>query len=56
MELQDFAHAIRTGEEPRSNVALGLEIVAAMEGAELSMREGGRPRAIAPLLAPSRAA
>jgi predicted dehydrogenase len=56
LELQDFAHSIRTGEEPRSNVALGLEIVAAMEGAEFSMREGGRPRAIAPLLAPSRAA
>jgi predicted dehydrogenase len=56
LELQDFAHAIRTGEEPRSNVALGLEIVAAMEGAEDSMREGGTPRAIAPLLAPSRAA
>ena len=33
LELQDFANAIRTGEEPRSNVALGLDIVAAMESA-----------------------
>jgi len=46
LELQDFAHAIRTGEEPRSNVGLGLEIVAAMESAEASMRERGAPLAV----------
>jgi predicted dehydrogenase len=56
LELQDFARAIRTGEEPRSNVALGLEIVAAMEGAEASMREHGAPRQLAPLLERTRAA
>jgi predicted dehydrogenase len=43
LELQDFAHAIRTGEEPRSNVALGLDIVAAVEMAGASMRDNGVP-------------
>jgi predicted dehydrogenase len=56
LELQDFARAVRTGEEPRSNVGLGLEIVAAMEGAEASMRERGAPRRIAPALEHSQAA
>jgi len=50
LELQDFANAIRTGEQPRSNVALGLEIVAAMESAACSMRDGGAPRSVAPQL------
>ena len=39
----DFAHAIRTGSEPRSNAQLGLEIVAAMEAAEESLRRNGEP-------------
>ncbi len=43
LELQDFARAIRTGEEPRSNVSLGLEIVATVEMAEASMRDNGMP-------------
>lgn len=43
LELQDFARAIRTGEEPRSNVRLGLEIVEAIEMAEASMRSNGAP-------------
>jgi predicted dehydrogenase len=43
LELEDFAHAIRTGEEPRSNLALGIEIVAAIELAEASLRAGGQP-------------
>jgi predicted dehydrogenase len=50
LELEDFAHAIRTGEEPRSNLALGLEIVAIVEVAEASLREGGTPLALAPLV------
>jgi predicted dehydrogenase len=49
LELEDFAHAIRSGEEPRSNLALGLEIVAVVEVAEASLREGGMPLALAPL-------
>jgi predicted dehydrogenase len=47
LELEDFAHAIRTGEEPRSSLALGIEIVATVERAEASMRAGGQPLALA---------
>ena len=48
LELQDFANAIRTGEEPRSNVALGLDIVAAVEMAQASMSDNGVPLEFAP--------
>jgi predicted dehydrogenase len=41
LELADFAHAIRSGEEPRSNCRLGLEIVRALEAAHLSMARAG---------------
>ena len=34
LELQDFAHAMRTGATPRSHANLGLEMVAAIEAAE----------------------
>jgi predicted dehydrogenase len=51
LELQDFARAIRTGEEPRSNVALGIQIVAAVEMATASMRDNGIPLTLAPRLA-----
>ena len=43
LELQDFAQAVRTGSVPRSNAALGVEIVAAMEAAETSLRRNGHP-------------
>jgi predicted dehydrogenase len=43
LELADFAHAIRTGEEPRSSVNLGVEIVAVMEAANASLKMGGVP-------------
>jgi predicted dehydrogenase len=43
LELQDFARAIRTGSEPRSNVELGLNIVALVELAGDSMRTNGMP-------------
>jgi predicted dehydrogenase len=45
LELQDFACAIRTGREPRSNLSLGLDIVAAVEAAETSMHQNGTPQA-----------
>ena len=48
LELHDFARAIRTGEEPRSNVALGLQIVAAIELAQESLRGNGVPLTLAP--------
>jgi predicted dehydrogenase len=44
LELKDFAHAIRTGSEPRSNVALGLDIVSAVEMAAASMQQNGVPQ------------
>jgi predicted dehydrogenase len=50
LELDDFARAIRTGEEPRSNVALGVQIVAAIELAQESLRSNGVPLAVAPQL------
>jgi predicted dehydrogenase len=56
LELEDFAHSIRTGAEPRSNVALGIEIVAAVEMAGLSIEDNGRPLAVAPRLARAAAA
>jgi predicted dehydrogenase len=43
LELQDFARAIRTGAVPRSHSRLGLETVAAIEGAETSLRLNGEP-------------
>jgi predicted dehydrogenase len=43
LELADFARAIRTGAEPRSNSALGLEIVRSLEAAHLSMNRAGDP-------------
>jgi predicted dehydrogenase len=46
LELADFAHAIRTGTEPRSNAQLGLEIVSVIEAAEESLRRCGQPVAL----------
>ena len=43
LELADFANAIRTGEEPRSNSGLGLEIVRALEAAHASIARAGEP-------------
>ena len=43
LELADFAHAIRTGEEPHSSSRLGLEIVRALEAAHLSVERDGDP-------------
>ncbi len=47
LELADFANAIRTGQEPRSNSALGLEIVRALEAAHLSIQRAGDPVTLA---------
>jgi predicted dehydrogenase len=41
MEIADFAHSIRSGLAPRSNMHLGLEVVRMIEAAELSMRHSG---------------
>jgi predicted dehydrogenase len=47
LELQDFAHCIRTGATPRSHAYLGVEVVAAMEAAQESLRRGGVPVSVA---------
>jgi predicted dehydrogenase len=52
LEFQDFAHAIRSGHEPRSNVAIGLEVVSILEAAGASLREHGTPRSLSPISAP----
>jgi len=43
LELADFARAIRTGAQPRSNSVLGLEVVRALEAAHGSMERAGEP-------------
>jgi predicted dehydrogenase len=48
LELQDFARAVRTGGVPRSNAALGLEIVRVLEAAEASMARNGAPIVLDP--------
>jgi predicted dehydrogenase len=51
LELQDFAHCIRTRATPRSHAYLGLEVVSAMEAAQESLRRRGEPVAVASLAA-----
>jgi predicted dehydrogenase len=46
LELEDFANSIRTGEEPRSSLGLGLEIVSAVELIKASMLRSGAPVAL----------
>jgi predicted dehydrogenase len=43
LELQDFAHAIRTGAKPRSHAKLGLDVVSVIEAAETSLSLSGDP-------------
>jgi predicted dehydrogenase len=49
MELEDFAHAIRTGSTPRSHGALGVEIVRVLEAAHASLESSGQPVELAAL-------
>jgi predicted dehydrogenase len=53
LELEDFARAIRTGVQPRSNLALGLEIVSVVEVAEASLEAGGIPLQMAARVEPA---
>jgi predicted dehydrogenase len=48
LELADFAAAIKTGVEPRSNVALGMHIVEVLEAANRSLLERGAPIEVSP--------
>jgi len=53
LELEDFAHAIRTGEEPRSHARLGLEIVRVLEAAQQSLDNHGQPAVLGLDLSPT---
>jgi predicted dehydrogenase len=49
VELADFVNSIRTGEQPRSHMRLGRDIVRMVEAAEESLRHNGAPvRVIVP--------
>jgi predicted dehydrogenase len=43
LELADFCHAIRTGAEPRSSAALGLDVVRVIEAVDQSLENRGSP-------------
>jgi len=43
IELADFVNSIRTGEQPRSHMLLGRDIVRMVEAAEESLRHNGAP-------------
>jgi predicted dehydrogenase len=51
LELADFVQAVRTGARPRSHAELGYEIVAVVEAAEQSLRNGGAPVTVPALTA-----
>jgi predicted dehydrogenase len=53
LELEDFAHAIHTGAEPRSHSRLGLEIVRVLEAAEQSLQNHGQPSVLGLDLSPA---
>jgi predicted dehydrogenase len=46
VELQDFVAAVRTGEEPLSNMQLGLQVVQMIEAVETSLEYNGSPVAV----------
>ena len=47
-ELEDFIASIQTGSEPRSDLALTLDVLRCVEAAERSMEEGGAPVDLTP--------
>jgi predicted dehydrogenase len=42
LEMEDFCNAVRTGEPPRSDADLGLEVVRIIEAVDGSLRDGSR--------------
>jgi predicted dehydrogenase len=53
LELADFAQAIETGNAPRSDAALGVQIVKLLEAAHTSLSSSGQPVALrAPVAEP----
>jgi predicted dehydrogenase len=43
LELADFCHSVRTGAEPRSSAALGVDVVAMTEAVDRSLAHDGQP-------------
>lgn len=43
LELEDFCHAIQTGNKPRSSAELGLDVVRIAEAVDRSLEKGGAP-------------
>ena len=41
LELADFCHSVRTGEEPRSSAQVGLDVVSMVEAVDLSLQRNG---------------
>src|SRR5262249_49854964 len=46
LELADFAASIRSGDQPRSSMSLGLDVLRIVDGAELSLIHNGAPGAL----------
>jgi predicted dehydrogenase len=55
LELADFVQAITLGSTPRSDAPLGLEIVRALEAANTSLNQNGRPVAVGRAIEPAAA-
>jgi predicted dehydrogenase len=43
LEMADFCEAVRTGTEPRSSAAIGLDVVRMIEAVDRSLELGGQP-------------
>jgi len=48
LEMTDFCNAIRTGEPPRSNVQVGVDVVRICDAVDRSLRIGGAPVGLEP--------
>jgi predicted dehydrogenase len=46
LEMADFCRSVRTGEEPRSSAAVGLDVVRMVEAVDRSLAADGRPVAV----------
>jgi predicted dehydrogenase len=47
LELSDFCHSIRSGEQPRSSARIGLDVVQMIEAVDQSLAAGGMPTVLA---------
>lgn len=52
-ECEHFIHCIRTGERPRSDGAMGVQVVRVLEAAQISLLDSGMPVNVASLTHPT---